>query len=91
MEAVEEDHSKTICRNSRSFEKKNELMDKLMNLAEKEKMKVFINKLTFYNEKERLRCTERQNKKLAFWLREKNYSSNKNDNQKNIPILCNNY
>ena len=37
-----------------------------------------------------LNCTDRQNKKLSFWLREKGYSYNKNINQKKIPVLYNN-
>ena len=53
-------------------------MKKLKNLANKDKMEVYINKLKFYGEKERLSCTERQNKKLAFWLTGKEITNNKN-------------
>ena len=42
--------------------KRNELMNKLMNVTDKEKFNVFINKLNFYGEKERLNCTKKQNK-----------------------------
>ena len=35
-------------------------------------MEVYVNKLKFYGERERLSCTERQNKKLKSWLRKKN-------------------
>ena len=37
-----------------ALRKKNELMDKLMNLTDKEKIEVYVNKLKFYGEKKRV-------------------------------------
>ena len=61
-----------------------------MKVTNKEKLEIFNYKLNFYGEKEKINCTNRQYKKLSFWLREKGYFSNKSNNQNKKQSLYNN-
>ena len=70
--------------------RRDELLDQLMKITDKEKIEIFTYKLNFYGKKERINCTNRQNKKLSFWLRERGYLSNKSNNQNKKQSLYNN-
>ena len=52
-------------------------MEKLKKLMNREKLEVYVNKLKFYGETERMSCTEKQNKKLSFRLTKKDIRNKK--------------